>query len=206
MHPQSRHCTAGPPKLEVRMVLTSKDVCGESQGDNLRKTHAYLSTVPDTSMHSVNTAIWQGLLASWPFFRGPQNCLLEPTNETSEAAHYTCARIPDSKEFQLLCLGLGFFFQAFIFKVSVVVQNLLDEIARREEEVQKVHTHSQQYQQAVKVRRDTPAAGPLPHHPHPPPPGGVLRHGWWLQTGTTFWETRWYQASKIRRVLYCLKQ
>ncbi|XP_055265395.1 periplakin isoform X1 [Moschus berezovskii] len=29
-------------------------------------------------------------------------------------------------------------------------KNLLDEIARREEEVQKVHTHSQQYQQAVK--------------------------------------------------------
>lgn len=36
-------------------------------------------------------------------------------------------------------------------------QNLLDEIARREQEVQKVSTHSQEYQQAVKVRCDSPA-------------------------------------------------
>ena len=76
--------------------------------------------------------------------------------------------------------------------------------------MQKVHTHSQQYQQAVKVRRDTPAAGPLPHYPHPQPPGWPwgCPHAWQVavQTGTTLWETRWYQASNIRRVFYCLKQ
>ena len=64
------------------------------------------------------------------------------------------------------------------------MQNLLDEIARREEEVQKVHTHSQQYQQAVKVRCDTPGpeGGQQGLSPTIPPcsglgHGGVLRHG-----------------------------
>lgn len=46
---------------------------------------------------------------------------------------------------------LFFLFSNLMFKVSVVLQNLLDEIARREEEVHTVCAHSQQYQQAVKV-------------------------------------------------------
>lgn len=38
--------------------------------------------------------------------------------------------------------------------VSFVLQNLLDEIASREQEVQKVYMDSQQYQQAVKVSHE----------------------------------------------------
>jgi hypothetical protein len=40
------------------------------------------------------------------------------------------------------------------FPVSPVLQNLLDELASREQEVQKVYADSQQYQQAVKVSHE----------------------------------------------------
>lgn len=44
-----------------------------------------------------------------------------------------------------------------LFRFPFIAQNLLDEMARWEDEVQKVYTQAQQYQQAVKVRRGTPS-------------------------------------------------
>ena len=75
MHPQARHCTA----LKVRMVLTSKDV-GKVR-ERISERHVLsLSTVPDTSMHSVNTAFLARFVTSLALLHRP----LEPPFGTNK--------------------------------------------------------------------------------------------------------------------------
>lgn len=116
--------------------------------------------MPDVPKYSVNTGFRaDSILLLALLHRAGQ--LFSVTNSCTQGSHslyFVLQKNVRFKESNSSVKLVFFFFPNLMFKVSVVLQNLLDEIARREEEVHTVCAHSQQYQQAVKVSLFPPGA------------------------------------------------
>lgn len=118
--------------------------------------------MPDVPKYSINTGFRANTILPLALLHRAGE-LFSVTNSCTQGSHSLYFVLQKNVRFKesnssVKLVFLFFLFSNLMFKVSVVLQNLLDEIARREEEVHTVCAHSQQYQQAVKVSLFLPGA------------------------------------------------